>query len=188
MANFRIAFDKIVGGFEGFYDNDPKDNGGETLWGIARNADPNAPVWPLVDLYKKKFGFPLNMKDDPTLKNTAINYYKTKYWDSLLLDNVFNQQIATELFDISVNMGQGTAATMLQRTLNVLNRNGQDYPDVTVDAKVGSKTIAALNNHKTPKNILLCINSLQGEKYISICEKNATQERFMNGWIQRVQL
>src|SRR5690606_25077916 len=99
-----------------------------------------------------------------------------------------NQKIATEIFDISVNMHPITAGQFLQRSLNVLNREATDYPDITVDGKIGPKTIAILNSHKNPLAVLLCLNSLQGAKYIGICEAKPSQEVFMNGWIKRVQL
>jgi lysozyme family protein len=188
MADIKIAFAQIIDGYEGFYSNDAKDSGGETVWGIARNKDVTAPIWPLVDQYKKKAGFPNNFRNDAKIRAIAADYYKKNYWDVHGLDKVTNQRIATELFDISVNMGTGIAGQFLQRSLNVLNREGKDYPDLTIDGKIGDRTIAILNGHKTPFKVLLCLNSLQGAKYIAICENKGTQEAFMNGWIDRVQL
>jgi len=186
MADINQAYAKIIVPFEGLYSNDSGDKGGETVWGIARNIDTSWPGWAVVDSYRSKPGFPGNLKD-ANLQPLAITYYKQRYWDKLLLDQVTNQDIAVKLFDISVNMGQGIAATFLQRSLNVLNRDGQDYPDLVADGIIGSKTISTLNNHKAPRNVLLCLNALQGARYIAICEGNKTQEKFMNGWIQRVQ-
>jgi lysozyme family protein len=34
------------------------------------------------------------------------------------------------MFDIGVNQGIGYAGLFLQRSLNVLNHNGKDYPDL----------------------------------------------------------
>lgn len=188
MANAQQAFEAIIIPYEGLYSNDKNDRGGETVWGIARNIDKDAPIWKLVDDWKKKPDFPRNMMNDKALIIAAADYYKKRYWDNLNLSSVNNQTIATELFDISVNMGPGVAGTFLQRALNVLNRNGQDYPDLLVDGQVGPKTVSALNSHKSPENVLLCLNALQGAKYIGICENNPSQEVFMNGWIKRIKV
>jgi lysozyme family protein len=113
-------------------------------------------------------------------------FYKVKFWDYLKLDQVNNQKIANELFDTSVNMGQGIAALFLQRSLNVSNRNGKDYPDLQLDGAIGPVTINALNNHPRQEQVLKLLNTLQGARYISICEANPSQEIFMTSWLSRV--
>jgi lysozyme family protein len=186
MANIRISFEKIVKPFEGMYSCDPQDKGGETVLGITKRDHPAWGGWPLVGAQKNKPGFPKNLEAvEAILETLAIALYKEKYWDVLKLDEVKEQKVATELFDIAINQGTGIAAIFLQRVLNALNRNGKNYSDLTVDGNVGAKTIATLNNHKNPDHILLALNCLQGERYISICEHNKTQEKFMNGWIER---
>jgi lysozyme family protein len=189
MADIRIAFEKIVVPFEGLYSNDKDDAGGETCLGIARRSNPEWGGWPLIGAYKNKPGFPANLKEaHAILDSLAMTLYKKKYWDVLRLDEVKNTAIAIELFDISINQGPGVAATFLQRVLNVFNRNEKDYADLIVDGMVGNRTITVLNMHRHPQRILLALNCLQGARYISICENNKTQEKFMNGWIERTRM
>jgi lysozyme family protein len=170
MADFKTAY-KITMAHEGGWANNPADTGGETWRGIARNKHPDWLGWMLVD--KAKHGdFPANLNSVSGLQD--------------MVDQVNNQKIANELFDTSVNMGQGIAALFLQRSLNVSNRNGKDYPDLQVDGNIGPVTINALNNHPRQEQVLKLLNTLQGARYISICEANPSQEIFLNSWLSRV--
>lgn len=185
MADFKTAY-KITMAHEGGYANNPADTGGETWKGVARNKHPDWPYWATIDLYKTKPGFPNNLHDAPGLQQGVENFYKIKFWDYLKLDQIRDQRIANEMFDTSVNMGQGVAALFLQRALNVSNRNGKDYPDLEVDGNIGPLTVKTMNNHPRPDLVLKLLNALQGAKYIGICEANPSQEIFLNSWLSRV--
>jgi lysozyme family protein len=184
MADFKTAY-KITMAHEGGYANNPADTGGETWKGIARRKHPDWPGWQLVDRAKTG-NFPANLASYPNLQTLVEMFYKVKFWDYLKLDQINNQKIANELFDTAVNMGQGIAALFLQRSLNVSNRNGKDYPDLQVDGNVGSITVNAVNNHPRPDQLFKLINTLQGARYIGICEANPSQEIFLNSWLSRV--
>lgn len=185
MADFKTAY-KITMAHEGGYANNPNDSGGETWKGIARKKHPDWPYWATIDHYKQKPDFPANLVDAPGLQQGVELFYKIKFWDYLKLDQIGNQKIANELFDTAVNMGQGIAALFIQRSLNVSNRNGKDYPDLQIDGNVGSITVNAVNNHPRPDQLLKLLNTLQGAKYIGICEANPSQEIFLNSWLSRV--
>lgn len=184
-ADFDKAYN-VTRGFEGGYVNDPDDRGGETYGGVARNSHPNWAGWKYVDQLKKQPGFPKNLDKEPALQNALRSFYKSEFWDALRLSEFNNQAIATELFDTGVNMGIGVAARFLQQSLNVTNRNQRDYPDITVDGRIGNITIGTTNNHLRQSSLLKALNMYQGAKYLAICENNASQERFMIGWIERV--
>jgi lysozyme family protein len=185
MADFKTAY-KITMAHEGGYANNPNDSGGETWKGIARRKHPDWPGWEIVDQWKIKGGFPASLTNAPGLQALVESFYKFKFWDYLRLDQINDQRIANELFDTAVNMGQGVAALFIQRSLNVSNRNGKDYADVDIDGNVGSITVNAVNNHPRPEQLLKLLNTLQGAKYIAICEANPSQEIFMNSWLSRV--
>lgn len=109
MAIHKQAFER-TNKFEGFYSNDPADSGGETLYGISRKRGAPFPeFWTLVDQYKKKPNFPNNMKSEPKFMHMIEHWYKKNYWDTLRLDEIRNQHLANQLYDISVNKGAGTA-------------------------------------------------------------------------------
>lgn len=189
MAKFQDAF-AVVMVIEGGYANDPDDSGGETYKGISRNNFPAWEGWKIIDAIKSKKPQQLDycLKIDATLQAAVLKFYKTNFWDVLGLDYVTNQPIATELFDTGVNMGTGVAAVFLQDALNITNRNGQDYPDLVVDAKIGPATIKALNQHPRPADVLKTLNILQGGRYIEICRRDPKKEKFYRSWLSRVSL
>lgn len=187
MGNYKKSFDLIIAPREGMYSNNSADRGKETVWGLTKKDDADWEGWAVVDKQRLLPNFPGNLINTD-LYNSSYLYYKRKYWDCLKLDQINNDNICTELFDISVVQGQPTAAKYLQRALNLLNRNGKRYPDTTVDGIVGSQTVSLVNSNPYPQDILLLLNVFQGYRYITICEKDKTQEEFMVGWLKRVSL
>jgi len=186
MATIKPAL-AITLAHEGYYANDPADTGGETYRGIARKHNPNWSGWTIIDEQKKKAGFPSNLKTVmSSLEVYVSKYYKSQYWDPNNLDLINSQPIANELFDTGVNMGTGIAARLLQEALNLCNRNQQDYPDMRVDGQVGPVTLKTLNGHSRPQSVLKALNVLQGQRYIYICERKPSQEKFFMGWLERV--
>lgn len=185
MADFKAAY-KIVMKNEGGYANNPNDRGGETWKGIARKIHPKWPGWEEIDALKKKSNWMALLKQSNAIQMLVELFYEDNFWDEMLLGLINNQRIAEECFDTAVNMGTGRAALFLQRALNVTNKSGKEYPDLKLDAQIGEKTIATINGHKRPKDVLKVLNCLQGAKYIEICEANPSQEEFMSGWLTRV--
>ncbi len=114
MADFWIA-DRRTSNAEGFYSNNPADAGGETLWGIARNRNPQWEGWSIVDQYKKKSNFPTNMRNDTNLYRLRGNFYKANYWDTIRGDEIQSQRVANEMYDTGVNMGVGMSIRFSQR-------------------------------------------------------------------------
>lgn len=165
---------------EGGYTNDPKDPGGETNHGITKKV-------------ARANGYTGDMRD--LSKDVALSFYREEYWAGPGFDLVadYSQRIAEELFDTGVNMGTNTAAMFLQRSLNALNRQGADYPDLKADGDIGPATIAALAAFLRIRgrdgDVVLCrmLNALQGARYVSIAETTPSSERFVFGWfLQRV--
>ena len=185
MAEFNEAFNLTMG-HEGAYGNDALDKGGETYRGIARNFWPDWQGWTIVDDKKEFSQFPDNLKGNTELDNFVKQFYKKHFWNVSSLDDVSSQAIANELFDTSVNMGAKTAKKMLQRALNLLNRNQKDYTDLVVDGIVGPVTLGTVNGHRRPNNILKTLNGLQFMRYVKIVRRDSSQERYFNGWLNRI--
>lgn len=188
MANFIPAYNMIMK-YEGSYNNDPVDIGGETYKGISRVYNPTWKGWKIIDELKEKSDFPKNLLRNWYLNQLVKLYFKKKYWDPLLLDDIMDQEIAEKLFDISVNMGTHRSSVFLQQALNYLNRNQMLYLDLVEDGKVGKKTLGALKvylEYDKPNFILKVLNLLQGNHYLSYMKRSPKQEKFARGWLNRI--
>jgi lysozyme family protein len=169
---------KITKGLEGGkkYTNHKKDRGGPTRWGITK--------WTAM-----RYGYYGSMKDLPEEK--AIEIYRKGYWSKLYLSSVNDFNIQLLLFDICVNGGR--PVKWIQRTLNVLNRNEKDYPDLKVDGKMGPNTVATINTAcRIRRGKLMLKNhiyegliSFRTVYFIEISEKRPDNEVFTPGWIQQ---
>lgn len=171
---------------EGGYSNNQADRGGETYRGIARKRHGAWGGWRIIDGYKSFADFKSKLDKDQELQNLVDALYKTIFWDELELDKIQNQEVADELFDTSINMGQGIAARFLQEALNLLNKNEASYKDIKVDGKIGPRTIQIANSFNNTKALLKTLNGLQFGRYRNICSEDATQEVFFLGWLNRV--
>lgn len=163
MADIKPALIKLFG-VEGGYVNDPDDAGGETKYGISKRSYPTLDIKGL------------------TLDQAAV-IYERDFWAPLRLSEIINQTIAEEVFDTAVNCGVGTAARILQEAVNLTN---YPAPDITVDCHPGPVTIAAVNNHKSPKALYKALNGLQFIHYMQIVRNNPKQEKFIRSWLSRV--
>lgn len=188
MADFKLAYQKTMG-HEGGWAEDKDDSGGQTWRGIARNYHPDWKGWAIIDAIKLNRPVevfePLLSASEP-LKEAVLDFYKTEFWDVMKLDQVRFQSIAEEMFDTGVNMGTSIVVEFLQKSLNATNRNGRDYPDIDEDGKMGNQTLNILNGHPRVGQVLKLLNCQQGMRYMDICRKKPSQEKFMNSWLSRV--
>lgn len=172
MRNKDDIFDNIIA-LEGGYTDNPDDSGGETMYGIT------------VDV-ARVYGYLGAMCDMP--KELAKEILTVEYWDSVEGDDIYrlSPRVAIEAVDTAVNCGVGTAGTILQRSLNVLNQQGDLYDDLEVDGRVGPQTLSALSTYlvyRSEETLLKALNVLQGARYIELAEKREKDETFIYGWL-----
>lgn len=179
--SFETSFDDLIL-VEGGYSDDPMDSGGKTCYGITEET-------------AREAGYTGPMNALPM--SEAKRIYRGRYWDSLRLDDVaaLSGRIANELFDTGVNCGIGTAASFLQRSLNVFNNQQAHYLDVELTSTVGPKTLESLRaflNRRAPDGetvLLRALNALQGARYVRLAETREKDEKFVFGWfLQRVKI
>lgn len=185
---FKQAYMKTMS-HEGYYSNHPSDRGGETWKGIARNFHQDWDGWKIIDQYIDKKMLSYNN----LLEHKVKEFYKKNYWDKLRLTEVSQYIPATgiELFDVAVNMGVLRASMFLQRALNILNRAEKSWDDLIVDGKIGNITLSVIDKYiqnDDEQYIFKLIVLLKAKHYIDIVEKNETQEVFIRGWLNRIQL
>lgn len=192
-ANFNIAYSitrQNEGGWHGGTGANSADRGGETFKGIARKIWGSWQGWAVIDRLRSQQGFPNNALNNPQLNQMVKDFYMREFWNRLRLGEFNSQAVANEMFDTAVNVGVGTAANWLQRSLNLLNRNQRSWPDMQVTGVVGPITLQRVNSLSTlDTNALFnLLNIFQGQHYINISERDRTQEEFMRGWLTRVEL
>lgn len=161
---------------EGGYSNHAADRGGATRWGIT-------------EAVARANGYVGEMRH--FAREAAAPIYRHLYWQRPRYDAVAERAplIAAELFDTGVNMGPAVATAFLQRALNALNRGARDYPDISLDGRVGPQTLAALDLFLLTRGaggetvLLKAIEALQGERYLSLAERRPANEAFLYGWL-----
>lgn len=174
------VFDRLIEGVlgrEGGYVNHPDDRGGETIWGITVAV-------------ARRFGYAGPMRS--MTRGAAIEIYRKQYWTSPGYDLIakISEPVAEELFDTGINMGPAVASSMLQRSLNALNRQGKDYPDIKVGGAAGPASRRSLESYLRIRGsegvsvLLKALNCLQGERYIDLAEKRQANETFVYGWLR----
>lgn len=200
MSEFTPAYQKTLAA-EGAYSNDPRDRGGETYKGIARNMNPRWEGWDVIDAIKantNKDQLLKAMAADEELEQLVADFYKLVYFDPLMLSQITEQDIANELFDTAVNQGTGIAVKHFQVALNLLNNNQKHYSDISEDGKMGEGSLKAYRAYmltanfpgrsveKNTKTLLKAMSGLQFMRYADICNRDPLQEVYFYGWLNRI--
>lgn len=172
MAEFNKAIEPLLEN-EGLYSNDPKDSGGETVWGVSRNNFPDIPLWGMVDKLKGSIYFPDNIRQNDEIKKAVREFYYANFWQPIKANEIFDQTEANNLFDFAVNSGSKQAVKIAQRALNVID-----------DGVVGLGTLLALNDCD-PEIFILRFKIEKIKFYCSIVDNKPEQIRFLKGWIKR---
>lgn len=194
MADFEIAYGETEMR-EGGYVNDPVDRGGETCRGIARRFHDRWSGWALVDKIKTEHpdDFKRRIDDSPEIAKLAKDFFRTQFWNPVRGDKIPDQHLANKVFDTAVNQGIGSSVRYLQESLNLLNRNQQDYADIEIDGSMGPATLETIDKflrleQGRPDYLLKLLNLMQAFRYVEIMRRDPTQERFARGWLNRVDL
>ena len=163
---FKKSFNYVLKN-EGGYVNDPTDPGKETKYGISQRSYPNLNIRQL------------SLKD-------AEKIYFCDYWQKGKFEQIPDENVATQLFDLSVNLGIRASTIVLQRALRSVGINVQE------DGLFGPQTLSATIFCCNPKNAKnrakMLITALKSEAagyYRLIAAKNPQQQKFLNGWLNR---
>ena len=155
---FEKAFEYVIQN-EGYYVFDKNDPGGETKFGITKKSYPA-----------------LNIRD-LTLEDAKKIYYRDS-WQKGKFEEIDDEKVATQLFDLSVNLGMQAAVIVLQRALRSVGKTVQE------DGLIGPQTLLATLNSE-PRCLLAAIKSEAAGYYRQIAAKNPSQQKFLKGWLDR---
>jgi lysozyme family protein len=145
---------------EGGYINNPNDKGGETNMGITKKFYPNEDI-----------------------KNLTIQrageIYKADYWDKIKGDYL-PSGVDYIVFDSAVNHGVKNAGKFLQKAIN------RTSGPIDVDGIIGTGTLTKAI--KLGQILIIEIIRERDIFYRKIVANDPTQECFMNGWMNRLNI
>jgi lysozyme family protein len=144
---------------EGGYVNDKQDAGGETKFGISKRSYPHLDIKNLT-------------------RDQAKQIYFVDFWMKAKCEQIVDENNATKFFDLAVNMGITQAVGLIQRALRSAGQS------VTEDGVIGPVTLAAINK-ADPTDLLAALKSEAAGYYRLIAQANPSQQKFINGWLNR---
>lgn len=160
--NFDKAI-KVVLAHEGGYTNDPADPGGPTNFGISSK-------------FIKENNLDINVKE-LTIEE-AKKLYRDYFWDKYRLSLIPNCDIATKLFDTTVNIGPIPAIKLAQRVLMKI------YEPMVLDGVIGHHTLEALGYIST-EYFLKMYREYEAHYYHDLVITNPKLEPELAGWLHR---
>ena len=117
-------------------------------------------------------------------KDQAVAIYRECYWLTGIYDAIVNQDIATKVFDLAVNMGHRAAHRLLQKALRKYKNFYET--NIKVDGVFGPKTLGAVNAIHAP--LLLSELRIQAAVYyVNLMVKKPGLVRFAYNWMRRAQ-
>ena len=164
MDRFNKFLDYIFE-VEGGFTDDENDRGGKTTWGITEEE-------------AREFGYTGDMRN--LTKDFAKNIYLKKYYLGNKLDKIIDDRVALSIFDWAVNSG----GRGIKKSQIVANKFGAN---LVIDGIIGNKTLEAINAID-PKMFLKEYHELQRTFYKNLAVKNSTQEDFLKGWLNRIEI
>lgn len=172
---------KVVLRHEGGFTNNMSDSGGPTNFGISLRFIKASGID--IDLDGE-----INIEDIKKLnKNNARDIYNRFWWEKYHYNSINNLEIATKIFDLSVNMGAIQAHKLVQRAINSMMPFGLSYIDV--DGLLGAVSIKSINDIDEideSKHLLTAIKSQGAKFYRNLVDKNNNLEIFIKGWMNRL--
>lgn len=151
---------------EGGYSNAPGDHGGATQYGVTQ---------PVYTAWRALKAQPAQDVKYITYAEAATIYFE-QYWLPTKCD-ILPPPVDLVVFDMSINSGNGRAGKMLQTAVGI--------PADEVDGLIGRATLAAVAKID-PKTLAIRYLDAREAFYHKLVANDATQQKFLNGWINRV--
>ena len=137
-----------------------------------------------------KYGIAAASYPKEDIKNLTLDraslYYDRDYWSPLRLSGLKSQGLATTFLDTAVNCGTGAAAILVEKTCNMLNGNGSDYP---LNAQITPQMVTWINAYTKPREqrvlFYLVFQALRSERYVAIAKLDKNKRHFLDDWLLR---
>ena len=174
MSHFDTAIKKVLK-HEGGYIDHKNDGGMATKYGISLRFIRQSNT----DLDLDGDG---DIDADDIKKLTvekAEEIYREKFWNPYNYDIITDPDVATKIFDITVNAGPRQSHKLVQRACNTRHK------ELDVDGLLGTQSLRAIN--QIGKDLLPEICKIQADFYKSLVEKKPELKVFLKGWLRRAE-
>ena len=183
MASFERAI-PIILEHEGGYADNPADPGGATKYGVslrylqselAGDSDHDGRLDGDLD-----GDGDVDADDIRALTvDRAITIYRSRWWDRYGYGRIDDDNAATKIFDVAVNMGAKRAHLLAQRAAYSCGQI-----QLVDDGILGPLSVEAINTC-WPTVFLHRLCTLQAQFYRNLAIRKPQMEVFLNGWLQR---
>jgi lysozyme family protein len=159
------------------YVNDPDDTGGMTNYGITYKTYAR---WAKIPAYRVTENDMRNIS-----YGNALRIYKELYWDKLQGDKIKKFPIAYALLDFSVNKGPHRVIPMVQEILGgVPVQANRSEASIIMNSET-LKKLNSLNDEQARQFLSVFFDKID-DGYYQIVQNNSSQQKFLNGWLKRV--
>lgn len=145
------------------FTDDPDDHGGATRYGIIQRE---------YDRYRQTIGKPLQSVEAIAMDEVRT-IYRSQYWVALQCEAT-PIPLDLVLLDTGILMGVGRSARLLQEALGI-----------HVDGVIGKDTRSAITG-ADPATLARDVMDLREQRLRVIVEHDATQQKFLKGWLNRL--
>ena len=170
MADIRTLAPFILS-FEGGFVKNKFDKGGATNLGVTLKTWLNAG-------YDKDEDGDIDIDDLTIITPDDATFYilEPLFWNKCWASQITDQSIANMLVDWAWHSGAKTAIKRIQGIVGTKQ-----------DGVMGKQTLSAINNAVSAERIFDALKSERISFLKSIVERNQSQERFLKGWLRRVE-
>lgn len=179
----------FINKYEGGYNNDINDNGGETIQGISRKFHPKWSGWEYID-YLKGLGYSVSEINKATLnnkdfQNKVTEFYYNNYYKKYNYDR-FGFNLGLVITSGTVLFGFKRISKNLQK---IINNNLPKEEHIKVDSYLGKNSYKALDkvlNEVTEKEIAFALLIERVDDILETVKYRPTNIKFQKGWLNRV--
>lgn len=172
MSNFNDAIPTVLR-HEGKFENNSADPGGVTNYGISLRWLKSQGLFDELVIEEGD----KTQDEVQVIKNMTVaeasGFFKAWWWDKYQYGNFNAQNLATKIFDTSVNLGPPRTHRMLQVILGVVP-----------DGVLGPKSFAEANA-MSPSVLVVKFQTAQAQFYRDLVARNPKLEEFLAGWLNR---
>lgn len=111
-------------------------------------------------------------------KEEAEQIYRTYWWDKYGYGRVDNQDIASKILDMAINMGSSQAHKIVQRACDA------EGGPCDVDGVFGPGTVGCVNRLANG-DLLNAIRDAQKQFYLDLIQEHPKLAEFEHGWLNR---